>query len=273
MWDEIRVSGNLQKRLRLRMYRKKPLTVCICDNCSCNLSDKLLHMDFEVRRIVTPDEFMQCSLQEAVLFCVCHLTEEKLKSIIEAYHFPGPNMPILCTREYTLDTIIKACRCGIYDIVECRGESESMRARLNSYIDKKQFSLCLPEAAQTSGITGRFYYKALVNEIIGAYPSRLKEKEIASRLKISEKRLRKYFSELFGTNYKCLIRGFFVFQVLRYMYYTGYDNKQIALLLNYSEECNMARDLRKELRLTPTEVRLMLREQTPEEIFYSRVRF
>jgi AraC-like DNA-binding protein len=62
------------------------------------------------------------------------------------------------------------------------------------------------------------------------------------------------------------MRRIWIYQALRLMQLINFDNTEIALLLNYSEEGSMVRDFRKELGYTPTKARKLLTNEKPEDM-------
>ena len=102
--------------------------------------------------------------------------------------------------------------------------------------------------------------------IIHAFPHRLQENDMARQLGVSRSWLHKLCQRAFGITYTQLLRRIWIYQALNMMRDSNLDNTEIALRLNYSEESSMARDFRKELGCSPSEARLRLTTQSPEEI-------
>lgn len=89
---------------------------------------------------------------------------------------------------------------------------------------------------------------------------------MAAQLGISVRTLQKHCRDAFGKTYTRLLRRIWIYQALRLMQQTKFDNTEIALHLNYTEETNLARDFHKELGYNPSEARRLLLRYSPEEL-------
>ena len=105
-----------------------------------------------------------------------------------------------------------------------------------------------------------------MDEIIYTFPQRLTENDLANRLGISRSSLQKHWRKIFSQPYARLQRRIRVYQALRLMQHRKFDNTDIALHLNYSEESSMARDFHKELGYNPSEARRRLATHSPEQL-------
>lgn len=80
------------------------------------------------------------------------------------------------------------------------------------------------------------YTRKLVDEIVHAFPRRLKTTDMAERLGRSPRWLQKLCRHAFGLTYVHLLRRLWVYQALRLMQQTSFDNGEIALHLNYMKK-------------------------------------
>ena len=107
--------------------------------------------------------------------------------------------------------------------------------------------ICCPGGLATSP-----HVRKMIDEIAHSFPRRLQEAEMCKRLKISQRWLQKLCRQAFDQTYTCLKRRIWIHQALRMMRDTDLDSTEIAMHLNYSEESNMARDFRNELKYSPS---------------------
>jgi AraC-like DNA-binding protein len=120
---------------------------------------------------------------------------------------------------------------------------------LHEFISRKY-----PGYAADSAYAGR-----IADYIISAFPEKLSEAEIASNLNITPRWLQQECKKSFGVTYGNLFRNIRINAGVSLMYYTRLSYTKIASLLNYTSEGNMVRDFKRQLGLTPTGIKIMLK--------------
>jgi len=201
----------------------------------------------------------------AAVVCLCSAQTQRATELLQFEALSGP-LPILaCSKSLNPDFIQEAAKQGIDRFLVCDMEPEKISVIIHEAIRRGGLKAFL-ESSYPGSLSSSPHARKMIDEIVHAFPHRLREDEIARRLGISRSWLQKLCRRAFDLTFKQLLRRIWVHQALRLMQHTNLDNGEIALHLNYSEASNLARDFRKELGCTPTEARRRLLIQSPEEL-------
>jgi AraC-like DNA-binding protein len=232
----------------------------------CHCYHGIFHAEFEVHSIDTEEALVKKAQNgdaDAVVICFCSATESEadylLSPVPHANHLPV----LTCTKTLDSNFIRLAAQRGADRFLLCTMEAEKIRALVFEAIQGGGVREFLQSYCQD---TVSPHVRKMIEAIIHAFPHRLHENDIAQRLGISRSWVQKLCRQAFGFTFTRLLRWLWVYQALRLMQRTTFDNLEIALQLHYSEESSLARDFRKELGYNPTEARKRLVEQSPEAL-------
>ena len=235
---------------------------------NCPLSEIIFKNDFRTEVVETTEELRNKINKfnpDAIIagFCKAEGKDIAELSILD----PNINLVplIYCSRGVISEVVFAAAQKGADYFINCLEEKEKIVNIINKIIQqggiKRFFKACYPDSFSLSP-----YITKIVKIIISAFPKRLNENEFAEQLGVSERQLRVLSRQVFKINFNKLIRRLWIYQAIRLMKLTNFDNTEIALLLNYSEEGSMARDFHKELGYTPKKALKFLLINTPEDM-------
>ncbi|MDZ7288802.1 MAG: AraC family transcriptional regulator [candidate division KSB1 bacterium] len=201
---------------------------------------------------------------DVAVVCFCS-ARGNMEELLRLAAITGPLPTLTCSKTVNLDFVRLAIQKGVDRFLSCNMEAQKIKDIVFEAIRRGGLKEYLQSYYPGGHVTSPHVNK-MINEIVHVFPHRLKESEMAQRLRISRSWLQKLCRRVFGNSYTRLTRHLWVYQALRMMQHTTLDNGEIALQLNYSEESNMARDFRKALGYSPTEARMLLAKQNPEEL-------
>ncbi len=211
---------------------------------------------------------MQASMANAGVICLCSVPREGNYGIIQQSIPSSDSLPVLvCVKSLSSNHIRLAegqSVRGFFSSDMAEDEIEQITHEIIRHGELKKYL----ESCRASGFPSSPHTRRVSEEILHAFPRRLREDEMAQRLGKSRSRVQKFCRQFFGMAYTRLLRRLWVYQALRLTEYTTCSNGEIALQLNYSEESNFARDFRKELKCSPSEARLRLSQQNPEKLLH-----
>jgi len=240
--------------------------------CSCHQS--VFNSEYEITVTGSEEDFVEKSGSEefsAAVVCLCSAREEETEDFLRLAALTGPLPTLACSRTLDSGFVAAAAREGVNQFLCCTMEGEKIRGLTREAINREGLKHWLeshyPGALETSPYMLRF-----ISKIVRTFPHRLQLGETAGWLGISRRWLQKLCRQAFGVSFTRLMRRLYLHQALRMIRYTGLDNSEIALHLNYSEESSLARDFRKELGCTPNEARQRLSGNTPEELLHESMK-
>lgn len=234
----------------------------------CTCFHQIFNAVFECHTAVSSASFktkIKTIDADAAVVCLCSAPTEQASELLSLAAVCGTIPAVACSKFFTPDFVQQAAQQGIDRFVLCDTAPEKIRELILEAIRhggvKAFVESCYPDSLVSSP-----YARKMIDEIVRAFPRRMSENEIARRLGISPSWLQKLWRRIFNCTFKRFLRRIWVYQALRLMWHTALDNGEIALQLNYSEASNLARDFRKELKCTPSEARIRLNTQKPEEM-------
>jgi AraC-like DNA-binding protein len=234
----------------------------------CPYCYEIFNSEYKTWIAKTEEEFftkLQTVPADAAILCFCSAREEDVENVLRLDALTGPVPVLTCSKTLNPEFIRKAAQRGAARFLVCDMKIQKIRDIINDAIRdnglKEYVEERWPDSLESSPYTCK-----ILDEIIHFFPHRMKAEEFAERLGIDRGWLHKICKEAFGIPFTALLRSIWVHQALRMMQHTNLDNIDIALQLDYSEESSMAREFRKELGCCPNEARILLNEQSPEEI-------
>lgn len=202
---------------------------------------------------------------DAIIGCFCQAQEKDTAELLSLVTIANLVPLVFCSRKVSSDSVYAAARNGVDYFINCSEEKEKIICTINKLIQqggiKKVFESCYPGSFSCSPYTNK-----IIKIIVSAFPNRLDENELARQLGVTPRWFRTLCMQIFKIKFSKLTRRIWIYQALRLMQLTNFDNTEIALQLNYSEEGSMARDFHKELGYTPSKARELLVNQKPEDI-------
>lgn len=232
----------------------------------CHCYSNVFSKAFECRHISAGEIFLNhihAEGADAGIICLC--STEAVKTLLPFDSLPTGCPMIICANRFHTDLMRMAVQRGVDRFFTCDMSADQITQIILEAIQHGDLREYL-EASWSKSFTHSPISGKLIDEIVRAFPRRLKEPQMAERLGKSRSSLQKLCKKAFGRTYPHLLRRIWVCQALRLMQHTTLDNGEIALHLNYTEESNLARDFRKELGYNPTEARQRLREHGPREL-------
>jgi AraC-like DNA-binding protein len=202
---------------------------------------------------------------DAAVVCCCSSERDQMATLEQLGALNGPLPVVVCTKALNTNFVQASVQKGVNRFLECTMDPDEIAAVLHEAIHAGGLKGYL-QSLCPGGLAASHHVRKMVDEIMYTFPQRLKEPDMAGQLGISVSTLQKHCRDVFGKTYTRLLRRIWVHQALRLMKHTNFDNTEIALHLNYSEESSMARDFRKELDYNPTEARRRLVSHSPEEL-------
>lgn len=234
--------------------------------CSC--WERLFNTEFEANPVRSEIDFIKKAREEiidAAVICFCSAQESDITKFVQLEAIAGSIPVLTCSENLNFDFIKNAARQGVNRFLQCTMEKEAIQDivfEAIKYGGLKEFL----ESYYRESLSSSPHVRRIVNELVHSFPQRLSVTELSQRLGIGRSWLHRICQQVFRRSYSQFIRQIWVYQALRMMKQTGFDNTEIALHLNYSEESSMARDFRKELGITPSAARLHLAQKTPEQL-------
>lgn len=235
---------------------------------SCSCYRRIFNHEFEIVATDTHEEFLRrigYNKTDVSVLCYCSAEEKDIEEISSLKALTGPIPVVICSKAYNPNFIRLATQQGIEHFLLCDMEEIEIRKLLLKAIRgnglRSFIEFCCPGSLAASP-----YVPKMIDEIVHAFPHRLTTRELSGRLGITSRRLQMICRETFGKTFTHLIRRILVYQALNMMQNTNFDNTEIALQLNYSDENSLARIFRKELGYNPTEARKRLIKHSPEEL-------
>jgi len=202
---------------------------------------------------------------DAVLVCFCQAEEKDAVELLRLDVLTNLVPLIACSRTDSSDFVCAASKNGADYFINCSEEKEKIVSTINKIIQhggiKKFFEYFYQDSFTLSSYTNK-----IIKIILNTFPNRLHENEFARQLGVTPRWIRKLCNQAFKIKFSKLMRRIWVYQALRLVKLTNFDNGEIALLLNYSEEGSMVRDFRKELGYSPTKARELLMNYNPEDM-------
>jgi AraC-like DNA-binding protein len=247
---------------------KPKLIIYSQQHSDCPFFEIIFKSDFITETVGTLEELLKkikTFNADAVIVCFCEAREENITELLPLESIPNLVPLIACSRTDSLDLIFATAQNGIdYFICYSQNKTKIVNA-INKIIQhggiKKFFEACYPDSFSFSPYTNK-----IIKIIVSAFPNRLNENEFARRIGVTPRWFRQLCIHVFKIKFSKLMRRIWIYQALRLMQLTNFDNTEIALLLNYSEEGSMVRDFRKELGYTPTKARKLLTNEKPEDM-------
>ena len=251
-------------RYRLLIYYKTPK----CFNCI----EESIKKHYELEIASNKNSFFSILNKtkiDAVIICMGCVKESFANEVTELTDagLSFNRLPvILCISQPDQDFFHKSSELGINNTLFCSLESKEIIRIIDDAIDKHQLKIFL-EKQISRCFEKTPYANKIIHIILASFPKKLSKKEIAIELNISPDWFNDKCKEAFNISYTKLIRAARIYHATRLIYMTNLDNTEIALLLNYTEESSLARDFRKVLNLSPTEVRKTLSISNPLNLF------
>lgn len=235
-------------------------------NCPCH--NRIFNTQYATFVADTEKEFISkihTVPADAAVICFCSACEEDIEKVLRLDALTGPLPVLTCSKILNPEFIRKAAQRGASRFITCDMEADKIREIIHDAIGSQGLTEYL-ESRWPHCLESSPYIRKLIDEIIHAFPHRMRVDGYARRIGIDRGWLYKLCEEAFGIPLTTLLRRVWVHQALRMMQHTNLDNMEIALQLDYSEESSMAREFRKEMGYCPTEARTQLLEKRPEEL-------
>jgi len=230
---------------------------------------KEIFADFEILSSDSEKDFLEKirSLPVgAAVICFCSSKDKEAEKLARLNALTGPIPLFACLISSDNDFIFHAGQAGIENFLVCTGNVEKIQARVHQAILKGGLKRFL-EHKHHGCLASSFYIRKMIDIIVENFPKRVKEEDMAKCLHLSRQWLESLIIKAFGINYSRLIRSIWINQALIMMKNTSYNNSDIAMQLNYSEEWHMARDFKKELGYSPNKIRrLLVSGKEPEDL-------
>lgn len=205
---------------------------------------------------------------DAVIICLNHPDKIETKKQLRITPAASLIPRFCCVKNLNVKLIHQAIDKGFERFITAEMQVEEIKNIINNEIQRteiiKFFNKRFPGCFERTP-----YAKKILDIIVEVFPQRINEDEMTVKLNISKKWLQKECKKAFNFGYIKLCRIIRVYKALLLLEKTDFDNTEIALQLNYSEEGSMARDFRKELNITPNEARKKLLAYPPEQLFIS----
>lgn len=234
----------------------------------CPFFEIIFKTDFIVETVDAIEELkkrIKTFNPDAILACFCQGQGKDITELSSLDPISNLVPLISCSRIVSSDFVFASAKNGVDYFINCSGEKEKIVSTISKIIQhggiKKFFEFFYPDSFAFSSYTNK-----IIKIIINAFPNRLHENEFARQLGVTPQWFRKLCTQAFKIKFSKLMRRIWIFQALRLMQLTDFDNSEIALLLNYSEEGSMVRDFRKELGYTPNKARELLTNQKPGDM-------
>jgi AraC-like DNA-binding protein len=239
-------------RKRLLLYAQSLAT------CSCYR--RIFGRDFELVTAQSESELLKkgklVSADVAVL-CFCSAEEGDVGELIRLEATTGPLPVLACTKSYNPNFVRLAAQKGVDHFLLCDMRVNRIRDLIFAAIRARGLrgflDFCFPGSLAFSPYAGR-----MIDEIMNAFPRRLKTSDLSKQLGISSRRVQMICQEAFGKSPTHLMRRIWVYHALNLMKRTNLDNTEIALQMGYSDGSSLARIFRKELGYSPNEARKRL---------------
>lgn len=237
----------------------------------CLCYRNVFRQEFDCRLAETTEEFIRqihAGDEDAAIICLCARHEAKRDDRLPFENLPNILPTLVCAKTLSPEVMRHALERGVEHFISCEMAGNEIEQTIRKAIArsglKEYFARRWPVPPRREVQSP--YTRKLVDEIVRAFPRRLKTSDMAERLGRSPRWLQKLCRRAFGLTYVHLLRHLWVYQALRLMQQTSFDNGEIAFHLNYTEESNLARDFRAELGLSPTAARRRLLRNSPEEL-------
>ncbi|MFH1942152.1 MAG: AraC family transcriptional regulator [bacterium] len=245
-------------KLNLILYSKE------LPNCNCY--SQILNKEFNCYITTSETVFIRKSQHgnaDAAIVCFCSAKEKEAIYLLQLNALTGLIPVLSFCKTLTIDFVQMAAKQGFDRFLDCNMEKDKILTLIYNAIRRGDLHQFLKSWCQGNRLSSP-KVRRIILEVTKSFPSWLGVKELAKKMGISERWLQKICCEAFGITYSRLRRLVWIHQALRMMKYTGLDNTEIALQLNYREESHLARDIRKELGYNPTEARRRLTEKSPD---------
>lgn len=237
------------------------------NNCKC--FRELIRNDFDIMHHSSEKSFRENLIKlksDAGIVCLKDAGEKEIDEFLRIEPYAG-NIPLVCcTSEFNADFATKAAGKGISKFLSSELKTENIITIINDAIKEKHLNNFL-EKKFPGCFDKSLYAKKIINKIIEKFPQRLTEENIAKEISLSARWMYQQCKNSFGITYKNLLRIIWVYQAVRLIKKTDFDNSYIAMQLNYKELSSMDRDFRKVLNLSPNEVRKKLSKLTANQLF------
>lgn len=239
-----------------------------CNNQSgCRCFSELVERQFDIN-IIKEKTGLNQSKPDADAAVICLNAAEKNTS--EEFFIAATlatYMPVIsCTEKLNADFISGAVEKGIKRFISADMEAENISALIINAIKQNDLRKFIEK--KIAGCYERsIYTKKIIDLIIKTFPKRINEKELSEELNISVRWLQKECKIAFAITFKKLLRIIWVYQAVRLIENTDFDNNSLAMQLNYKELSSMNRDFRKVLNLTPNDARKKLASVSIDQLF------
>jgi AraC-like DNA-binding protein len=240
----------------------KELKKCLYHNC-------IFNKEYEILTTNTEEEFLTYLKNipvDAAIICFYNADTQDVEKLLSLDALTGPIPVLACCKDLNPEFIRIAAQRGMSRFIVSDMKFEEAKEVVLDAICNHGLKEFL-SYRYFNGIHLSPHLFKFIDEIVYNFPHRLTVTESANRLGIDRGWLYKLCKQNCGKSPASLLRTIWVHQALRMMQHTNLDNLDIALQLNYSEESSMARDFHKELGCSPTEARVLLTNQSPEELF------
>jgi len=237
------------------MKQRHRILVYDGDGETTHVSD--LQQEFELISSASPEslqEFASTNLFDVVLI---HLPifSWRQDNEIEKLNGLATRLPVIVLSDHwELDAVKHCGKLGVHSVLDCAEGYEKKLSAISSAARFGGFRHLLAEAEKPLATLSPRMRKAF-DLILASFPNVQSICELSTSLRTHRRCLEREFRKTFGLSYVQFIRVLCMYESWRLMQYTGLDNSEIALSLQYREETHFARDCRKVFDLNPTQLR------------------
>lgn len=240
---------------------------------TCPCHKWMFSREFELNITQTRQEFLlniKNINADVIVLCFCTAEEKDIEDLLHLEAFSGPIPVLVCSKTYNPNFVRLAAQRGIDHFLLCD-------------MDKSKIHKLILQAIQFGGLrkllegwnkcvhNHSYHANEIINEIIHAFPNYLTVRILSQKIGITSRMLQLVCKSVFGTSFTLILRRIKVYQALKLMKCTNFDNTEIAIQLNYSDENSLARIFRKELKFNPNEARKLLANFSPEALLKQNI--
>ncbi len=156
-------------------------------NCSC--FHTVFNTKFEAEVTYQETHFLKKIQEENVdtaVVCFCSAQEKDVERLLRLDALTGPVPVLTCSRTLNADFVQMGAKQGVDRFLQCTMEAEKIHDLIFEAIRrgglKEYLKSCTPGSLEASP-----YVRKMVDEIIHAFPHRLKAEELAERLGITRR--------------------------------------------------------------------------------------
>ena len=205
---------------------------------------KVIFADYEIIITESEEEFsekIRSLAADAAVVCFCSASEKDLADVLRLEAIAGVVPLIVCSKAAGADFKRQAAQQGFSRFFLCTRDADKIADQIYDLIHrggiKEHIQKLWPGSFETSLYVGK-----LIDEIIHAFSYRPQVRELAQRLRVDRVWLYKLCKRAFDRTPCELVRHLWVYQALRLMQRTDFDNTDIAEQLDYSDESSLVRD-------------------------------